>query len=149
MTKILLSGFLTSRFAGSSQEKPQPRTKPTKKRTPPLSVRISDDERALLESWAGRMPLGTYVKKRLFDGVDIKPRKARQRSVVEEYDLLARLLGTLGRTDAFRNLGKLIALVENDRLDLDDDDLQTILGACACITAMRRDLVEALGLKEG
>ncbi len=139
----LISGVLGDRFGSAVAPVSSP--PPKKKRPAPLSVRLSADERDQLQTWAGRTPLSTYVKSCLFDGK--KPRKARNRTSVEDFETLARLLAALGKTDAFRNLDTLVRQFENGTLDLSDEHIQTILAACACVTAMRDDLMCALGLK--
>lgn len=141
--KGVTSGELTEEFGTASIVRPA--RKPKKKRPSPLSVRLSDDEWAQLREWAGRTPLSTFAKLCIFEGK--KPRKARSRTNVEEFDALARVLAALGRTDAFRNLDKLVRMAEEGALDLSDENVQIILAACACISAMRDDLMCALGLK--
>lgn len=144
MKQLFPTNYLSKHFSAAEK---QESTATKKKRKPPLSIRLNDDERTLLESWAGRTPLSTYVKKRLFADGGKKPRKARSSTSVQDYDTLARLLGALGRTDAFRNLDKLIAMAENGTLDLEDEHIKTVLAVCACVTEMRNDLIVALGLK--
>lgn len=53
---------LFSRFGGKPAEETR------KKRPSPLSLRLTEGQRAELERRAGRKPLGGYVKECLFDG---------------------------------------------------------------------------------
>ncbi|MDJ1008791.1 MAG: hypothetical protein QNJ13_13325 [Paracoccaceae bacterium] len=141
----VISGVLGSRFVDAASAEAKP--KPKKRRASPLSIRLSEDERSQLQALAGRTPLGTYVKACLFDGKT--PRKAPKGNSARDYELLARLLAGLGQTDAFRNLDQLVRMAEDGSLDLSDETVQTILAACVCLSAMRGDLVKALGLRGG
>lgn len=122
-----------------------PKPKKQRKRASPISIRVSDDERAQLQALAGRKPLGTYIKDCLFKGQ--KPRKTPERRPVDDFEALAKVLSALGRSDLFRNLDMLVAQAEAGTLDLTDAHVQTVLTACACVTSMRADLIQALGLK--
>ncbi|MEM1341465.1 MAG: hypothetical protein AAGA97_00775 [Pseudomonadota bacterium] len=139
--KTVISGILTERFRTESLAPPRKK----KKHPAPLSIRLSEDERAQLQSWAGRKPLSTYVKECLFKGR--KPRKAANSNPVQDYEALARVLGALGRSGIFRNLDGLAKQAEEGTLDLSDDTIQAIVAACLCVSEMRNDLVRALGLK--
>ncbi|WP_299730519.1 hypothetical protein [uncultured Tateyamaria sp.] len=134
---------LTSKFRNAGA--PLAPKKTRKKRPSPISFRVTDDERVQLQDMAGRTPIGTYVKACLFEGK--KPRKSRQANVVKDYEALAQVLGTLGRSDVFRNLNTLIIQAEAGNLNLSDEHVRTVLAACACISSMRADLIRALGLK--
>tara|TARA_R110002073_G_scaffold144546_2_gene296672 strand:+ start:78 stop:404 length:327 start_codon:yes stop_codon:yes gene_type:complete len=46
------------------------------KKTPPFSLRLTFEERARLEQLTGDMPLGSYIKKKVFDGKGLKGRRA-------------------------------------------------------------------------
>lgn len=138
----LVSGVLTRSFQTSSVPK---KAKPNKNRPAPLSIRLSDDERAQLQDWAGRTPLSSYVKACLFEGK--KPRRAKAGDTAKDFEALARLLAALGKTDAFRNLDQLVQMAEAGTLELSDEHVQTILAACLCVTDMRNELMRALGLK--
>lgn len=63
----------------------------TPKRPSPLSVRLTDEERARLERDAGSMSLNAYIRERLF-GEDVAPRSYEQWVRDEiEYEAVLRL----------------------------------------------------------
>lgn len=117
-----------------------------KKRSSPLSLRLSDEERTLLEDQAGRQSLGNYIKGRLFDE-DTQPRKSKRHRVVKDYEALARVLSALGQTELFSNLSALVEHIENGDVALTSESEEQIGVACACVLLMRDDLVTALGLE--
>lgn len=121
--------------------------KATKKRPAPLSLRLSDRERAWLEAKANGAPLGTYIKERIFD--EAAGSKLSPRSLAHDFELLAQLLATLGRSELFANLDSLVQQVEAGNLILSPEAEFEIGVACACVLQMRDDLIEALGLKAG
>jgi hypothetical protein len=45
---------------------------------PPFSLRLSFEERSRLEKEAGDLPLGTYIRDKLFDGAPTKRRLRKQ-----------------------------------------------------------------------
>jgi hypothetical protein len=77
-------------------------------RFPPFSLRLSFDERSQLESAAGDMPLGTYIRKKLLDE-KTEPRRTmkRARSPVKDDKALARLLSELGKAHLANNLNQI------------------------------------------
>lgn len=125
--------------------KPQP---PRKKRLPPVSVRFSADERAWLEQQAGGQPLSGYIREAVLRGSGIK-RKPRKQMPVKDHEALARVLSLLGRSEIGRMLGGILLAVKMGELHLDDETEFEVRQACADITAMRCDLIVALGLREG
>lgn len=114
-----------------------------KKRPAPVSVRFSDDERERLEADAGGAPLGTYIKGRVFEGGC----GYRARSIVQDYEALARVLAAMGRSGMLANLDALSKEVEAGNVTLNPDAEYEIGVACACVLQMRDDLIYALGLR--
>lgn len=81
----------------------------TRKKTkapPPFSLRLSVEERKKLEEAAAGMPLGTYIKTKLFDG-DLSPRRTRGAAPVKDHASLAQVLGMLGNMRLANNLNQL------------------------------------------
>lgn len=116
-------------------------------RPAPLSLRLSREERARLERAAGALPLGTYIKSRLFaDGAP--PKLARTRNPVREQRALAQVLARLGASRMANNLNQLAHAANIGSLDCDEEVAAALAAACADIRAMRLMLVTALGLKD-
>ena len=123
--------------------------KENQKRTAPLSLRLTSEQRAELEQLAGGRSLGGYIKDQLFKG-STKPRSFPARSVaVEDRKLLAQVLRALGSANIIKTIGKLRAADDNRLLMMSEAANFAVHQACRDITIMRRDLVAALGLKAG
>ena len=115
-------------------------------RPAPFSLRLTVEERAHLERAAGTIPLGTYIKSRLFaDGAP--PKLARTRNPVREQRALAQALARLGASRMANNLNQLAHAANIGALICDEETVATIDTACADIREMRSMLVTALGLK--
>jgi len=117
-----------------------------KKRTPPVSVRFSDDERAWLVQQAAGRPLSAVIREAVLTGRGTT-RTPRRRAPVKDHEALARLLGLLGRSEIGQKLGGILLAVKLGKLHLDDEVHESLREACSDVAAMRRDLVKALGLR--
>lgn len=124
-------------------------TKKSKRREPPLSVRFTPEERVRLEHAAAGMPLGTYIKLKLFDPSAIPERRRRGSAPVRDQQTLARLMGWLGQSQIARNLALLAEAATSGSLQLDPDTQAMLRQACADIAAIRDILVKALGIRRG
>lgn len=93
--KGLTESFNTSTAAIHSKQT----KKPKRKRPSPISVRVTDAERAELELRAAGMSLSGYMKECAL-GEAAKPRKTRGKFPVKDHQALARVLRRLG--DAYR-----------------------------------------------
>lgn len=120
---------------------PKPNAAKKRKRPSPLSVRLSDDERAKLERAAAGQSLNSYVKKRLFAG------SGSRKSATKDYSALARALSLLGRSDIQTRLTALLLAIEAEQLIASKDAERDIREACNTIRMIRAELVIALGLK--
>lgn len=118
---------------------------PSASRPPPLSVRLTQDERARVKAAAGGLPLGTYIKSRLF-GADA-PARARRHHPVRDQRALAQILARLGASRMANNLNQLAHAANIGSLDCDNEVAAMLAEACADIRLMRSMLVTALGLK--
>lgn len=122
---------------------------PGRKATPPpFSLRLTPEERARLEAEAGARPLGAYIRSRLFDG-SAPPRRAPGRQPVRDHQLLAKVLGELGQSRIANNLNQLAKSANCGSLYLSPEDTASLQEACDAVQAMRRDLMQALGLERG
>ncbi|MGJ8628763.1 MAG: hypothetical protein ACSHXB_17515 [Sulfitobacter sp.] len=131
---------LKGRFAGAAQTT-ESRPPKKRKRPSPLSVRLSEDERAKLEKAAAGQSLNSYVKDRLFQG------KRGRKGTVQDYDALARALSMLGRSDIQTRLSALLLAIETQKLVASAEAERDIRDACKNVAMIRAELVTALGLK--
>ncbi|MEQ9641751.1 MAG: hypothetical protein RIM84_17135 [Alphaproteobacteria bacterium] len=131
----------------STSESFAAKAKPKRKRPAPFPIRLSPEERALLERKAGRRPLGTYIRARLLGAEEERRKPVRSPSV--DYALLGRVLGVLGESELARHLCLLAVAAEAGRVHLAEEDRSALRDACAAVTEMRALLVKALGLRSG
>lgn len=116
------------------------------KKLPPFSLRLNAEERQRLETAAADMPLGSYIKARLFDG-DLSPRRTRRRAPVKDHAALAQVLGMLGNMRLASNLNQLAKSANIGTLPLTPEVEEELATACAAVIAMRAELMRALGYK--
>ena len=141
-----MSLSVSAEFKKVSAKPAKPR--PKRKRPYSLSVRLSDEERALLERKAGSRPLGAYVRQKVLGEFEEKRRESRAKPSLDAA-LLGRLLGLLGKSDQVKCLFLLLAAAEAERVSLTEEDRTALREACADAQEMRSILIKALGLKPG
>ena len=118
------------------------------KNPPPFSLRLTHEEKAQLLAEAGRKSLGAHIRERLF-GDDAAPRKRRGNSPVKDYEALGRVLGALGRSRLSSNLNQLAKAVNTGSLPVTPETEAELKEACREVSAMRADLLRALGKSPG
>lgn len=118
-----------------------------KKRTPPFSLRLTFDQRARLEQDAAGSSLSAYIHERLF-GVNAPPaRRKRGKSPVKDQQAIAELLAKLGQSRLSSNLNQLARLANMGALPVTPETETAIIEAAEDVAAMRKLLIEALGLE--
>ncbi len=117
----------------------------SKKPAAPFSLRLTAEEREVLDRQAGNKPLGAYIRERLLADKVQKRRTSRKPHVDEKQ--LAQVLAELGRSRLSSNLNQL-AKHANVGILPDSPEVAEELGeACRAVKAMRDALLGALGLK--
>src|SRR5262245_16311748 len=107
----------------------------------PFSLRLTFEERARLEYEAGDQPLGAYIRSRLFD--DTQPRQRRRgKRPVKDHQILARLLGDIGRARLANNLNQLARCANSGSLPVTPETEAALRSACAEIHALRKNLLQ-------
>ncbi|WP_282091438.1 plasmid mobilization relaxosome protein MobC [Epibacterium ulvae] len=117
------------------------------KKLPPFSLRLTFDERARLEQLAGDEPLGSYIKRKVFDGKGAGKKRARSRTrrPIKDERRLAQVLAMLGQSRIANNLNQLAKSANLGTLPMMPDTERDIRRACADVALMRRELLRALG----
>lgn len=118
-----------------------PKKKP---REAPFSLRLSFEEKALLRAAANGVPLGAYIKAKLFD----EPlEKVRRRNInpVKDHEALGRVLGALGKSRLSQNLNQIARAANMGALPVSPELEDELRQACADVEALRRELLRALG----
>jgi hypothetical protein len=123
-----------------------PITEGKKKRHPPFSIRLSENERARLEAESGGAPLGAYIKAKAL-GSALPVRMRRTGLAVEDRAALAQLLALLGRSRLVTSLNEMAAAVSTGSLSLDPETLGDLSAAIREVRETRNLLLSALGLK--
>ena len=118
-----------------------------KKRTPPFSLRLTFEQRARLEQDAAGSSLSAYIHERLFGAEAPAARRKRGKSPVKDQQAIAELLAKLGQSRLSSNLNQLARLANLGALPVTPDTETAIIEAAEDIAAMRKLLIEALGLE--
>lgn len=121
---------------------------PSRKKSPRITLRLTDEEHARLASLAAGTSVSAYVRDCLF-GEAVAPRKRQVRVPVKDQEALAQVLGALGQSHIASNLNQLARHANCGTLVMDKEIENEIRMACARIAWIRVKLIEALGLKPG
>lgn len=131
----------TFRAAASGEVLP-PRKLPKDR---PFCLRLTRAERERLEQEAGSMPLGAFIRERLF-GESSAPRRKRRRPSADQAGM-AKVLGMLGASRLAANVNQLAKAAKLGLLvGAAPEVIQQIMEACADIRTMRDALLAALGM---
>lgn len=134
---------LRSDFAASNDNT----QKRKKKRAAPLSIRLSANERTWLEEQAGGIPIGTYVKSRLFAANDNTPPRTRGCAPIKNYEELAKIHGKFARFDVFLTIKGLLKVAASNNIRLKPQTEDALIAACHDISDIRHHIMKALGTK--
>jgi hypothetical protein len=133
-------------FNQSSGGPAQPKSRT--KRRPPFGLRLTDAERARLVADAKGLPLGTYIKDRLFD-TGPSGRKRRKGLSIQDREALARALALLGRSRLSSNLNQLAHAVNIGVLPVTPETEAELFACVQEVRDIRRLLMSALGHDDG
>jgi hypothetical protein len=110
--------------------------------TRPFSIRLTQAERATLETRAGQQPLGSYIRRVLLGDTTQKRRAARKPDLDDRK--VSALLAALGQSRLSSNLNQLAKSANLGTLEMDEDVRLQLQQACAAVVAMREALLIAL-----
>lgn len=111
---------------------------------PPFSLRLTYEERAILEAEAGGKPLGAYIRDKIL-GEKASARTRRGNSPVKDKEALGRVMGALGASRLSANLNQLARAVNSGSLPVTPETEAELKDACKEVADMRADLLRALG----
>ena len=111
----------------------------------PFSLRLTDEERALLKDRAGSRPLGAYIRDVVLKDASQKRKSFRQPRIDETQ--AASLLAALGHSRLSSNINQLAKASNMGTIDVSLETDQHLQEASMAILAMRAALFTALGLK--
>ncbi|MEM7775924.1 MAG: hypothetical protein AAF732_09970 [Pseudomonadota bacterium] len=112
-------------------------------RPSPLSLHLSDKERATLKARAGAQNLHAYIRARLLAANDNAPANDK-----EDRRQLAQILAKLGQGEIAANLRSLADAANSGTLVMDQATGEAIQRACADIAEIKSLLMRALRIKE-
>ena len=111
----------------------------------PFSLRLTFEERAILNRKAGNLPLGQYIRETMLSDA-AKPRKMRTKLPVQDQKALAKVLAALGKSRVSNNLNQIAKAIHLGTYYADHETSADIREACAHIRQMHDALMLALGL---
>lgn len=120
--------------------------KPKRHRSSSLSIRVSDEERAILERKAGKRSLGAYVREKVLGDEQTPRRKSAGKPAIDAV-LLGQLLGKLGQSEQVSVLFLLLAAAEKQRVVLTETERAALYDACEGVREVRANVMGALGLR--
>lgn len=102
----------------------------TPRKTPsPFSLRLTFEERTRLEQEVGAMPLGAYIRSRLFSESAPPARRRRGKQPVKDHQALAKMLGLLGQFRLASNLNQLAKAANTGSLPVNPDTEASLQGS--------------------
>ncbi|WP_293612723.1 hypothetical protein [Ponticaulis sp.] len=129
-------------------EAPLPPKTRKSKHPSPISLRLSPDERALLERDAGNKTLSAHIREQLFgESVTSSFRRPARKSNKPNVDhvVLAKLLGLLGKSRLSQNMNQIAKAAHMGALPVSDELEAELALACQDIKDMRDTLISAMG----
>lgn len=118
------------------------------KRPAPISVRVTEFERVLLENFsnAADMSISGYIKWRVFTPDRPKP-KFHRNTPIKDFTALGSILGELGKSQIAPNLAQLAEAAQSGSLPITPEIESKLVKAANDISHIRNMLIQALGLK--
>jgi hypothetical protein len=113
----------------------------------PFSLRFTKEEREQLDRMAQGMPLGKFIRSKLFDG-NTAPRRTKGRFPVKDEKALSKLLGVLGKSRIANNINQLARAANLGSLPVNIETQKKLDDACRAIFWIRQQLILSLGLKQ-
>lgn len=111
------------------------------KHPPPFSIRFSWSQRAELDQLAQGQSWGRYIKDVIF------VQKRRPRSSQLDHQILAKLLGALGKSRISANINQLAKAANSGSLPVNEEVKKSLMNAVQAIEWMKITLIEGMGLK--
>lgn len=115
-----------------------------KKRPPPFSIRLSEEDRARLAVEAAGAPLGAYIKSKVLGTMAVE-RKRRKVLTIKDREALARALALLGRSHLSSNLNQIAHGVNIGTWPVTPETEEELLTALRIVREIRSLLMTALG----
>ena len=112
-----------------------------------VTIRLTAEERALLEDEAGDFTLSSYIRLCLF-GDKVPRHRTRGKKVIKDHEALAMVLSLLARTHIANNLNQLAKAANSGTLPPSPQIALYLKEARDHVIAIRLDLLKALGFRD-
>ncbi|MCV6576902.1 MAG: MobC family plasmid mobilization relaxosome protein [Cohaesibacter sp.] len=93
---------LKSRFSDAADQNRTRKSAPS-----PVTLRLTEEERAMLNEWSQGSSMSAYIRKCLFEDKESKRKKPRRPEAIADHQALAQVLGMLGSSRIANNLNQL------------------------------------------
>ncbi len=137
---------LTRQFLFASDGK----DKKKQKRSVPLTIRVSEEEKEQLKEDAGVLAVSAYVRQKLFGDMEaLRPQRYRKKQKEPAVDTveLARLLGMFGQSELATSMLALSLAATQGHMDVTSEIEDKIESACEDIETIKMALILALNVK--
>lgn len=114
----------------------------------PFSVRLTPEERLLLEKRAGARSLGEYIRECLLGVQRRKSKSSRNQFPTADKQSLAKALALLGRSSLGSSMAKLAEAARLGTLPVSEETEHLLQRACADIGTIKSLIMKALGTQE-
>jgi hypothetical protein len=128
----------------AADPQPEPPKRGSRRKTIPVTLRLTESERERLEDMAAGMTLSAYIRACLF-AQEEKRRKRRPGAVVADKKAVAKALALLGQSRIANNLNQLAYQANIGALAIEDQERAKIEEAYSYVLSLRSLLVAALG----
>lgn len=117
--------------------------------TKPISIRLTVDERLLLQQKAGNKPLSAFIRGLALGDQASSPTTRKQNYEPQQQRvLLAQILGLLGKSNAASSLSELARLARMGALPVTEETELMLQQACSDTSKIKTALMKALQIKE-
>lgn len=122
-----------------------------RKGSPPVSVRLSDEEYARLRRDAGALSMAAYIRLKVFGEEETAPRRKaytlKKTSPSSELVMIGHMLGGLGESEIAANLNDIANAARIGAMPMSPELEREVQAACDAVQDMKVRLAAALGVK--
>ncbi len=115
------------------------------KHPPPYTIRFTWEQREELNRLTEGEPWAPFIKQVVFSKEFLPP--TPKVTPIQDKKLLARLLGTIGKSRIAANINQLAKAANSGSLPVSEDVSKSIMEACQAIFWIRDTLINAMGMK--
>jgi hypothetical protein len=114
----------------------------------PFSIRLTPEERLLLEKRAGAQALGEYIRESLLETKVRRSKSSRGQFPTKDRQALAKALALLGCSSLRKSMSELSEAARIGALPVTGETESQLQKACADIASIKSLIMRALGIQE-